>query len=149
MGLRFPKISIDSAPRRVQNSPRAGDSHGLHHVVGEQRPFPEVDVRLAGGTGDVGVRSQMDDGVVPVHGGLQTHRLLHVAAHHAEARILQMCRVVPFTPGDRKSTRLNSSHLGISYAVFCLKTNIALYTAVPVAGSVCAYLAHSALWGLP
>src|SRR5471030_3351997 len=28
------------------------------------------------------------------------------------------CRV---HPGDRKSTRLNSSHLGISYAVFCLK----------------------------
>src|ERR1035438_7145733 len=25
---------------------------------------------------------------------------------------------------DRKSTRLNSSHLGISYAVFCLKKNI-------------------------
>src|SRR5438045_5094745 len=25
------------------------------------------------------------------------------------------------TYGDRKSTRLNSSHLGISYAVFCLK----------------------------
>src|SRR5256885_12178708 len=27
---------------------------------------------------------------------------------------------------DRKSTRLNSSHLVISYAVFCLKTKIAL-----------------------
>src|SRR5215831_20105679 len=29
----------------------------------------------------------------------------------------------PRSPGrqDRKSTRLNSSHLGISYAVFCLK----------------------------
>src|SRR5437899_7180993 len=26
-----------------------------------------------------------------------------------------------FASGDRKSTRLNSSHLGISYAVFCLK----------------------------
>src|SRR3712207_7242495 len=25
------------------------------------------------------------------------------------------------TPGDRKSTRLNSSHANISYAVFCLK----------------------------
>src|SRR5690625_7087906 len=25
------------------------------------------------------------------------------------------------TPGDRKSTRLNSSHVAISYAVFCLK----------------------------
>src|SRR5205814_8822491 len=26
---------------------------------------------------------------------------------------------------DRKSTRLNSSHLGISYAVFCLKKKVA------------------------
>src|SRR5258705_9112619 len=30
-------------------------------------------------------------------------------------------RRAPITSGDRKSTRLNSSHLGISYAVFCLK----------------------------
>src|SRR3712207_8106351 len=29
-------------------------------------------------------------------------------------------RDVPY-PGDRKSTRLNSSHANISYAVFCLK----------------------------
>src|SRR5471030_3476287 len=28
----------------------------------------------------------------------------------------------PATSADRKSTRLNSSHLGTSYAVFCLKT---------------------------
>src|SRR5258705_5408884 len=28
------------------------------------------------------------------------------------------------TRRDRKSTRLNSSHLGISYAVFCLKKKI-------------------------
>src|SRR5699024_9016441 len=27
-------------------------------------------------------------------------------------------------PGDRKSTRLNSSHVSISYAVFCLKKKI-------------------------
>src|SRR5947199_7268914 len=27
----------------------------------------------------------------------------------------------PLSGPDRKSTRLNSSHLGISYAVFCLK----------------------------
>src|SRR5699024_12564335 len=27
----------------------------------------------------------------------------------------------PLPPGDRKSTRLNSSHVSISYAVFCLK----------------------------
>src|SRR5205814_6639227 len=29
--------------------------------------------------------------------------------------------VIPTAAIDRKSTRLNSSHLGISYAVFCLK----------------------------
>src|SRR5215510_1977136 len=29
--------------------------------------------------------------------------------------------VKPFNPRDRKSTRLNSSHVAISYAVFCLK----------------------------
>src|SRR5262245_65147394 len=29
--------------------------------------------------------------------------------------------VRPYLGEDRKSTRLNSSHLGISYAVFCLK----------------------------
>src|SRR3712207_8415008 len=29
--------------------------------------------------------------------------------------------VVPAPPADRKSTRLNSSHANISYAVFCLK----------------------------
>src|SRR6516164_10754557 len=28
------------------------------------------------------------------------------------------------SPGDRKSTRLNSSHSSISYAVFCLKKKI-------------------------
>src|SRR3712207_7674926 len=30
-------------------------------------------------------------------------------------------------PPDRKSTRLNSSHANISYAVFCLKKKINLY----------------------
>src|ERR1039458_10506185 len=33
------------------------------------------------------------------------------------------------TQVDRKSTRLNSSHLGISYAVFCLKKTSTLVTA--------------------
>src|SRR5205814_7935977 len=32
---------------------------------------------------------------------------------------------------DRKSTRLNSSHLGISYAVFCLKKKKPSLTAYP------------------
>src|ERR1035441_10808434 len=43
-----------------------------------------------------------------------------------------------FIPGrsvrcvDRKSTRLNSSHLGISYAVFCLKKKKSRYHSNPL-----------------
>src|SRR5256885_5316218 len=36
---------------------------------------------------------------------------------------------------DRKSTRLNSSHLVISYAVFCLKKKIKIITANSMMGS--------------
>src|SRR5258705_10269693 len=50
----------------------------------------------------------------------------------------------PGGPGrmeDRKSTRLNSSHLGISYAVFCLKkkTMLAFFTLLVIAGLSYAY----------
>src|SRR5437899_9528772 len=43
-------------------------------------------------------------------------RQIHAPRHARRSR----------SPGqrDRKSTRLNSSHLGISYAVFCLKKKI-------------------------
>src|SRR5436853_6308603 len=37
------------------------------------------------------------------------------------AGALYSVNVLAFDVADRKSTRLNSSHLGISYAVFCLK----------------------------
>src|SRR5437667_1822790 len=33
----------------------------------------------------------------------------------------QLAQLLPVSAGDRKSTRLNSSHITISYAVFCLK----------------------------
>src|SRR3712207_8758227 len=41
---------------------------------------------------------------------------LRLAAGHVHADL-----VLTGVPGDRKSTRLNSSHANISYAVFCLK----------------------------
>src|SRR5688572_32452130 len=41
-------------------------------------------------------------------------------------------QVAHWAPRDRKSTRLNSSHSQISYAVFCLKKkNKCLYRVVP------------------
>src|SRR5690349_22151685 len=42
------------------------------------------------------------------------------AQHHARGRVGE----------DRKSTRLNSSHVEISYAVFCLKKKKQTYTAM-------------------
>src|SRR5256885_4271672 len=42
-------------------------------------------------------------------------------AQICELAVAAMARQSPHAPEDRKSTRLNSSHLVISYAVFCLK----------------------------
>src|SRR3712207_6980247 len=47
-------------------------------------------------------------------GGKTTHL---AALMRDEGRVVAVER----HPGDRKSTRLNSSHANISYAVFCLK----------------------------
>src|SRR5256885_11557616 len=50
---------------------------------------------------------------------------LRRSVHRRRGRSLLPCRTLhPLADpggGDRKSTRLNSSHLVISYAVFCLK----------------------------
>src|SRR5690625_6013435 len=35
------------------------------------------------------------------------------------AQATELHRRLAYVPGDRKSTRLNSSHVAISYAVFC------------------------------
>src|ERR1035441_7786615 len=45
----------------------------------------------------------------------------HVDVAQQRCSSLNGKRVTPHVLRDRKSTRLNSSHLGISYAVFCLK----------------------------
>src|SRR3712207_8092975 len=42
-------------------------------------------------------------------------------SYHKEIRIPLPHRLQDVRGGDRKSTRLNSSHANISYAVFCLK----------------------------
>src|SRR5205814_6069398 len=45
----------------------------------------------------------------------------HAAGRAQRRAASRRARPGPASPIDRKSTRLNSSHLGISYAVFCLK----------------------------
>src|SRR5438045_6092398 len=64
--------------------------------------------RFARGAGELrqlGLRRR--DEHVPLGGALRARLVDELREHRGDA--------------DRKSTRLNSSHLGISYAVFCLK----------------------------
>src|SRR5438552_7723337 len=62
-----------------------------------------------------------------LHGVVELDRAEHVAVvgdgagGHAEVRDALGERLRPAGTVDRKSTRLNSSHQIISYAVFCLK----------------------------
>src|ERR1039458_10402376 len=49
-----------------------------------------------------------------------------IGAHRIKDMLSRPFRRLPHgEDADRKSTRLNSSHLGISYAVFCLKKSMA------------------------
>src|SRR5437870_10940837 len=49
------------------------------------------------------------------------NNLLSNAARYSAAGTSIQIMAVAVEDGDRKSTRLNSSHVAISYAVFCLK----------------------------
>src|SRR5205814_8821504 len=74
----------------------------LHDALPISRPARRPDSRLLRHPGG------------PPPGGPR-HQRLHPQPADPEGRVRGA------QPGDRKSTRLNSSHLGISYAVFCLK----------------------------
>src|SRR5215813_14352873 len=55
-----------------------------------------------------------------LHDALPIGLSTEAAAHLSDWTVCCSCRLPPQTL-DRKSTRLNSSHVRISYAVFCLK----------------------------
>src|SRR5258705_4938504 len=73
------------------------------------------------------VRRVRDAGVTaPIIGDFHFSGHILLTDHPECARALDKYLINPGNVGagarqDRKSTRLNSSHLGISYAVFCLK----------------------------
>src|SRR5699024_3851686 len=67
------------------------------------------------------------DTMTPFHIGYRAlaANLSDMAAMGATPTYILVAIVVP--KGDRKSTRLNSSHVSISYAVFCLKKKIKIF----------------------
>src|SRR5207245_5833003 len=63
------------------------------------------------------------DELVPLAGGLSIHPTVELPTQSTRLRRMSVLPdpATPFGERDRKSTRLNSSHGSISYAVFCLK----------------------------
>src|SRR3712207_7746004 len=59
----------------------------------------------------------------PEAGGMLSRPLVYTALTRAQQHLS-----VVHASGDRKSTRLNSSHANISYAVFCLKKKNIYFT---------------------
>src|SRR5690554_5902122 len=79
---------------------------------------------LFDGITDVGVRSQ---GAQFGLGFFRNFQGLHEILDDFRAHGFAAGQVLEFFVGNRKSTRLNSSHVRISYAVFCLKKKKYIY----------------------
>src|SRR5438105_12479567 len=69
------------------------------------------------------------------------HRSSHRQGPPAHQRLAATCSAAGSRSGwrDRKSTRLNSSHEWISYAVFCLKKKKNLNNTINVTGRLASY----------
>src|SRR2546429_462052 len=92
----------------------------FHEAVGFQRLHEaggERQQRLAG----AGWPEHRDEVDFRIHQQVEREVLLTVARRDAPDIVALVAMVARQLDGDRKSTRLNSSHGYISYAVFCLK----------------------------
>src|SRR5205807_9216457 len=103
---RFPR----RAPLRVASPPTA-------HTLSLHDALPIYRLKLLAVVGDAAA------GAAEGEGGADHHRVADLAGDRQ--RLIEAARDLRLRSGepdlDRKSTRLNSSHLVISYAVFCLK----------------------------
>ena len=68
---------------------------------------------------------------------IDVYKRQQLPASYATAAVAFVCLLrIPAISQDRKSTRLNSSHANISYAVFCLKKPDTTRTEFPMRISV-------------
>src|SRR5690625_5774519 len=114
---------------------RPHDEHAMHHIDAKRsttmtRPTTHRDrtdlhptrrTVLSGGAAAAGLAAVGSAGTAPAHAQEPPPRAVPPGAQ-AEGSVpgSTVTRMGNVT-GDRKSTRLNSSHVAISYAVFCLK----------------------------
>src|SRR5439155_27053545 len=106
--LRAELLAHDGVPGKAGGEPIPGNALGLPVAEGDRR---SVALPLDGDAG----------AVMPQRGG--SHEPGELPGRlEEERRIAGHGERIPGSPRrDRKSTRLNSSHVAISYAVFCLK----------------------------
>src|SRR2546429_1189027 len=99
------------------------NSRNLHCPNQKGQRHAPVGALLYRDTGDSVVRRNVKPGILPVNQKDVLLRGLIVPAHLPRALEIDFPGLQPGQPTvlDRKSTRLNSSHGYISYAVFCLK----------------------------
>src|SRR5262245_29637068 len=138
--------TADEAVRTARLGREAGLSHWVKlEVIGDEKTlFPDVegllaatrtlvkegfvvlpytsdDVVIAKKLEDAGAAAVMPLGA-PIGSGLGIQNRVNIQLIREAVRVPVIVDAgVGTASDDRKSTRLNSSHLGISYAVFCLK----------------------------
>src|SRR5690625_5629334 len=100
----------DGGPRHAGQLRATGQSRQLDEEGGSQQLDVEAADELDGGSGGATRGQQVVD-----HQGACPGREGVLRDLHHGASVLEFV-----AEGDRKSTRLNSSHVAISYAVFCL-----------------------------
>src|SRR6266498_1622965 len=104
-------MASNPSPVPRPSSPVSGDVELLERLAGARRDLLEqVGQRI------VGQRDVLDGILTAIFSG--GHALLVGVPGLAKTLMVQ---TLAETLEDRKSTRLNSSHVRISYAVFCLK----------------------------
>src|SRR5690606_41849101 len=89
----------------------------LHDALPISRSGGEHAQRQQGQVGQRRVGQKIDEAIVRQH----QHAAVHRAGHGQRQQRRGVTGQLGGKGRDRKSTRLNSSHVKISYAVFCLK----------------------------
>src|SRR5690348_16312432 len=114
--------------RRVQQRLAAVRPEPVERINGFQDRGAFGGRNIPGGHKRFGHRHLHRRGVVDLRcRGGKRRRHQHGGREHCNTHVILLDGCVPTSPstaarrGDRKSTRLNSSHPSISYAVFCLK----------------------------
>src|SRR5690242_1170559 len=95
--------TIPCIPGLPTHSPHEGYTHAMQI---KHFPPPHVTAKI---------KARRSTHMLIVGGGLTSIQLADLALARGISKVHLLMR------GDRKSTRLNSSHMSISYAVFCLK----------------------------